>query len=143
MPRIEKHHHQDRSFEDKILVDRSLIRARSVVSIKRELRPQTIGYYKRRYGENLIGEIFEAPSGSHYVIRKIVEKGLEASPLGEYRDDRPHIVTISSATSGIVTDKKKAGCRHKIDYIKILLEIKEEGGNIEIPPEKNGRFDVS
>jgi len=143
MPRIEKHHRSDRSFEDRIILDRSLIRTRPIANIKRESKPQTMGFYKRQYGESLVGEIIETISGSHYVIRKVVKEGLEASPLGEYRNDRPHIVTISSATSGIVADKKKIGFRHRTDYKKILLEIQEEGGSVEMPREKNSPFDLS
>ncbi len=143
MPRIEKHHRHNRSFEDKIILDRSLIRTRPVAKIKRELKPQLIAIFKSQYGENLTGEIIETRSGSHYVVRKVVEKGLEASPLGEYRSDRPHIVTIPNDASGIVVDRKKIGPRHKTSFKKILLEIKKEGGNVEIPPENNSLFDLS
>ncbi len=143
MRETKEHLYDKRSFEDRIILDRSLIRTRPVSIIKRESKPQTMGFYKRQYGENLVGEIIETISGSHYVIRKVVKEGLEASPLGEYRGDRPHIVTISSAASGIVADKKKIGFRHRTDYKKILLEIQEEGGNVEMPPEKNGLFDLS
>ena len=143
MPRIEKHHRHDRSFKDKIILDRSLIRTRPIANIRHELKPQPIVVFKHQYGESLAGEIIETGSGSHYVVRKVVEEGLEASPLGEYRSDRPHIVTIPNDASGIVVDRKKIGFRYKVSYKEILLEIKEEGGNVEIPPENNGLFDLS
>ena len=143
MPRIEKHHRQDRSLEDRIILDRSLIRTRPIANIKHELKPQLIAIFKRQYGENLTGEIIETRSGSYYVVRRTVEEGLEASPLGEYRSDRPHIVILPNDASGIVVDRKKIGSRHKTGYKKILLEIREEGGNVEILLEKNSLFGLS
>lgn len=132
-----------RSFEDKIILDRSLVRTRPVANIKRELKPQLIAIFKSQYGENLTGEIIETRSGSHYVVRRTVEEGLEASPLGEYRSDRPRIVILPNDASGIVIDRKKIGSRHKVSYKKILLEIREKGGDVEIPPENNGLFNLS
>ena len=143
MPRIEKHYYHDRSFEDGIILDRSLIRIRPVDNIERELKPQLIAFFKRRYGETLVGEIFETKSSSFYVIRKVTEEGLEASPLGQYKSDRPHIVTLPNEANGMMADKEKITSRHGRSYKKILLEIKKEGGNVEIPPEKNSLFDMS
>ena len=143
MRETKEHLYDKRGFEDRIILDRSLIRTRPVINIRHELRPQLIAIFKRQYGESLAGEIIETRSGSHYVVRKVVEKGLEASPLGEYRSDRPHIVTMPNDASGIVVDRKKMGSRHKASYKEILLEIKEEGGNVEIPPENNSLFDLS
>ena len=139
----EKHHSRNRSFEDKIVLNRSLIRTRPSSNIRHELRPQLIAIFKSQYGENLTGEIIETRAGSHYVVRRTVEEGLEASPLGEYRSDRPHIVILPNDASGIVIDRKKIGSRHKASYKKILLEIREKGGDVEIPPENNGLFDLS
>lgn len=141
--RTEKHHSHSRSFEDRIILDRSLIRTRPVAYRERELRPQLIAFLKRRHGENLVGEIIETNSGSHYVVREVIKEGLKASPLGGYRKDRPHIVTIPKDASGIVADKKKIASRHRQSYKNILLEINEEGGNVEIPPENNDLFDLS
>lgn len=139
----EKHHSRNRSFEDKIVLNRSLIRTRPSSNIRHELRPQLIAIFKRQYGENLTGEIIETKSGSRYVVRKVVKEGLESSPLGEYRNDRPHIVTLPNAASGMVVDRKRIASRHRKSHKSILLEIKEEGGNVEIPPENNDLFDLS
>ncbi len=143
MRKTKEHLYDKRSFENRIILDRSLIRTRPFVNIRHELRPQLITIFKHQYGENLAGEIIETGSGSRYVVRRTVEEGLEASPLGEYRNDRPHIVILPNNASGIVVDRKKIGSRHKTGYKKILLEIREEGGNVEIPPESNGFFDLS
>jgi hypothetical protein len=143
MRRTKEHFGPSRNFEDKILIDRSLIRTRPVSNIKRELKPQLIAFLKHRYRDILIGEVIETKSDSHYVIRKITKEGLEASPLGEYRSDRPHIVTLPNDANGRVADKKKIVSRHKESYRKILLEINEEGGSIKIPLENNGLFDLS
>jgi len=142
MPRVEKHHRHDRSFEDKILVNRFLIRTRPI-NKERGMKPQLIAFFKHQYGETLVGEIIETRSDTHYVIRKIIKEGLEASPLGEYRNDRPHVVTLPNDASGIVADKKRIASRHRESYKKILFEIKEEGGNVEMPLENNGLFNLS
>jgi len=114
-----------------------------VTSTEKESKPRLIAFLKRRYGEVLIGEIIETKSDSRYVVRKIVKEGLKASPLGEYRSDRPHIVTLPNDANGRVADKKKIASRHRENYRNILLEIKKEGGNVEIPSENNNLFDLS
>lgn len=142
MTRVEKHHYYKRSLEARLEESRFLGQLRPSSKIEREVKPRSISFLKHQYGEILVGEIIETRSGSHYVIRKTTEEGLEASPLGEYRGDRPHIVTLPNDASGIVAGKRKITSRHRQSYKNILLEINEGGGNVEIPLENKGLFDI-
>lgn len=137
----EKHYYR-RGLKTKLEKSRLLSQLRTSSKIKHELKPQLIVVLKKQHGENLVGEIIEARSDSHYVVRKVTKKGLEASPLEEYRSDRPHTVTLPNGASGMVVDKNKVTSRYKKKYRNILLEINKEGGNVEIPLENKDLFDL-
>lgn len=106
--------------------------------------PEFIVNLKRQHGADLVGEIVETKSGTHYVIRRITKDGVEATQLGDYTKSRPHIVLMPNDARGILADpiRNIALATSRNEYRKILLEIKEEGGDVEIPPEKKIGFDI-
>ena len=71
-------------------------------------------------------------------------KGLKVTQLGDYTKIRPHILLMPNDARGIVANSVRniALAASGEEYRKILLEIKEEGGNVEIPPEKKNSFDI-
>ncbi len=113
--------------------------------------PRSIGDLIHRHGENLIGEIVEIISGTYYVVRGISYlkgetemRGFRATQLGDYTRIRPRIVFMPSNARVIITNslKRRALSTNSHEYKKILQEINKEGGNIEIPPERKGQFNL-
>ena len=114
--------------------------------------PQLIEDLIENHGNYLVGEVVGTRSGTFYVIRKIGHfaarktkmQGFRATQLGDYTKSRPHIVFMPGNASVIITNtlKKTVFATDGIEYRKILQEINKEGGNVEIPPEKKGGFDI-
>ncbi|RLC33016.1 hypothetical protein DRH13_00380 [Candidatus Woesebacteria bacterium] len=113
--------------------------------------PQSIGILIREYGDDLVGEVVGTKSGTFYVIRGISHfagktemQGFRATQLGDYTKIRPHIVFMPSNASVIITNTLKDAvlATDGVEYRKILQEINEEGGNVEIPSRKKEGFDI-
>ena len=106
--------------------------------------PEFVIDLKRRHGTTLVGEIIGTKSGTYYVIRAITDRGFEATQLGDYTKSRPRIVTMPNDAKGIMANPISdiALANNHNEYRDILLEIKAEGGDVEIPPKKGGGFDI-
>ncbi|RLC31043.1 hypothetical protein DRH13_03575 [Candidatus Woesebacteria bacterium] len=115
------------------------------------IAPQLIEDLIENHGNYLVGEVVGTRSRTFYVIRGISSftgkakiRGLKASQLGDYTKSRPHIVFMPGNASAIITNtlRETVLATNGIEYRKILQEINEEGGNVEIPPEKKGGFNI-
>ena len=115
------------------------------------IAPQPISSLIDKHGESLIGEVVGTRSGTYYVVRGISYLkgetkmlGFRASQLGDFTKSRPRIVFMSGSASAILTNsiKQYALITDSVEYRKILQEINDEGGNVEIPPEKKTEFDI-
>lgn len=113
--------------------------------------PRRIADLIKRHGESLIGEVVGTRSGTYYVVRGInymdgEQKmlGFRATQLGDYTKSRPHKVFMPGNSSAYITNDLKniVLSTNNIEYRKILEEINEEGGNVEIPPIKKTGFDI-
>ena len=115
------------------------------------IAPNPINTLIQKHGESLIGEIVGTKSGTYYVVRGIsylkneaAIRGFRATQLGDYTKSRPHIVFMPGNASVVITNslKKSVLLTNKNEYKKILQEINDEGGNVEIPLEKKSGFDI-
>jgi hypothetical protein len=115
------------------------------------IAPQLIEDLIENHGNYLAGEVVGTRSGTFYVIRGISSfagktkiRGFKATQLGDYTKSRPRIVFMPGNASVIKTNTLREAvlATNGIEYRKILQEINEEGGNVEIPPEKKGGFNI-
>ena len=113
--------------------------------------PRPIEDIINKHGDDLIGEIVGTRSGTYYVIRGISHfagrskmRALRATQLGDFTKSRPHVVFMPENASAYISNflKEFVLANNMIEYRKILQEINDEGGNIEIPPVKKSSFDI-